>query len=156
MALLIPSALRAGEDDPKGLVILEISGALANASNDGVRRYDMQQIEGLGLHEIITETPWTPGRTSFTGVLMRDLLADAGAQGDVISAVALNDYSVDIPISDFDRYNVIMATKMNGEYLTIRNRGPLWVIYPYSDVRSLRNELFYTRSIWQLRSIEIR
>ncbi|KMW59149.1 hypothetical protein AIOL_004130 [Candidatus Rhodobacter oscarellae] len=116
----------------------------------------MQQIEGLGLHEIITETPWTPGRTSFTGVLMRDLLADAGAQGDVISAVALNDYSVDIPISDFDRYNVIMATKMNGEYLTIRNRGPLWVIYPYSDVRSLRNELFYTRSIWQLRSIEIR
>ena len=92
----------------------------------------------------------------FEGVLARDLLSDTGAEGSVIDAIALNDYTVSIPVMDFDAYGVILAYRKDGENLTVRDRGPLWVIYPWSDQSDLQNELYYSRSIWQLRAIEVR
>ena len=40
--------------------------------------------------------------------------------------------------------------------LTVRQRGPLWVIYPWSDQPNLQNEVYYSRSIWQLKALEVR
>jgi len=40
--------------------------------------------------------------------------------------------------------------------LSIRKRGPGWVIYPWSDNRSLQKNQYYTRSIWQLKKLEIK
>lgn len=141
---------------PTGRVILEISGAITNVNGDGVMRYDRDMLEALGMHEIITETPWTDGSVTFRGVLARDLMASAGATGTQIKAIALNDYSVEIPVPDFETYGVILALQKDGEYLTVRNRGPLWIIYPWTDETELQNELYYSRSIWQLRTIDVR
>ncbi len=154
LAMLSPAQ---ADDQPQGRVLLEISGAIANPNGDGgVRRYDRAMLEALGTHEILTETPWTDGETRFEGVLARDLMADSGAEGDVIDAIALNDYTVSIPVMDFDTYGVILAYRRDGAELTVRDRGPLWIIYPWSDVPDLQNELYYSRSIWQLRAIEVR
>ena len=35
-----------------------------------------------------------------------------------------------------------------------RDKGPLWVIYPYHDNIDYRSETIYSRSIWQLDRIE--
>lgn len=144
------------QEQPSGRVILEVSGAISNFNGDNIMRYDLEMLEALGLHEITTDTPWTDGPVTFRGVLARDLLADVGATGTQIEAIALNDYSVEIPVMDFDSYGVILALQKDGEYLTVRDRGPLWVIYPWSDVTDLQNELYYSRSIWQLRAIDVR
>lgn len=119
-------------------------------------RYSREDLAGFDLHEVVTETPWTEGATSFRGVLVRDLLPSLSGDGGTVVATALNDYSVEIPVDDFFRYDVILAMTRDGEDLTIRDRGPLWIIYPWRDEPSLRNELYYSRSIWQLRKIEVK
>lgn len=135
-------------------VILEIVSRSTPA--DIERIFSRTDLESFPPYQVVTDTPWTEGDTQFEGVLVRDLLPDlAGTQGTVI-ATALNDYSVEIPLDDFFRYDVILAMRRDGEILTIRDRGPLWIIYPWAETPALRNELYYSRSIWQLKKIEVK
>jgi hypothetical protein len=39
---------------------------------------------------------------------------------------------------------------MNGQMLTRRDKGPLWIIYPRDAVPMLREERFEHRWVWQL------
>ena len=154
-AIVLPSDSIA-QDAPEGRVILTISGEISATNTDGAMQYDRAMLEALGLHTVVTETPWTDGDVTFEGVLLRDLLNAVGANGEMIAAVALNDYAAKIPASDADDYDVILAMRQDGEQLTVRQRGPLWVIYPWSDVPGLQNEVYYSRAIWQLKALEVR
>ncbi len=153
--LLMPIASIA-QDAPEGRVILTIGGEISTTNVDDTMQYDRAMLEAFGLHTVVTETPWTDGDVTFEGVLMRDLLDAVGADGNTIAAVALNDYTATIPASDADDYDVILAMRQDGDQLTVRQRGPLWVIYPWSDVPGLQNEVYYSRSIWQLKALEVR
>ena len=43
--------------------------------------------------------------------------------------------------------------RADGQDIGIRDRGPLWLIYPWSQHETLQRELYYSRSIWQIREI---
>ena len=73
-----------------------------------------------------------------------------GAKGTVLSVTALNDYTTEIPIEDFTKYNVILAIKMNGQYMRVRDKGPLFIVYPYESNKELDNQVYYSRSAWQI------
>jgi hypothetical protein len=64
------------------------------------------------------------------------------ASGNTVQALALNDYSTDIPMEDFEKYNVILALKRDGEYMPVRDKGPLFVVYPYDSNPELRSQKF--------------
>jgi hypothetical protein len=38
----------------------------------------------------------------------------------------------------------------------VRDKGPLWVVYPYDSKPDYQSELIYVRSIWQLAQMEFR
>ncbi|MCH2165881.1 MAG: molybdopterin-dependent oxidoreductase [Marinovum sp.] len=139
----------------QGPVVLEISGRIMASAPEQSFVFDIAGLEGLGTTDILTETPWTTGVVTFTGVRLRDILNAVDAQGSAVMATALNDYSITIPKEDSDMYDVIVATRQDGRLMTVRDRGPLWVIYPWSDRSELRNEVYYARSIWQLMSLEV-
>lgn len=142
---------------PTGPVVLEIQGRISETNDgEGRARFDQAMLSGLGVHEIRTRTPWTDGTVRFEGVLVRDVLAAAGAEGTMVRAVAINDYAVDIPIEDFISYPVILAFRRDGEAMGVRDKGPLWVIYPWSDHDELRTEVYHSRSIWQLKRMTVR
>ena len=84
---------------------------------------------------------------------MSELLRAIGGRGETLRAVAINDYSVTIPTTDLQTYPVLLAIKRDGEYMRIRDKGPLWIIYPWSDYPELRTEVYHARSIWQLKLI---
>lgn len=70
---------------------------------------------------------------------------------------ALNDYYIDIPLSDVEHYNIILAYKMDGEMLKIRNFGPLFLVYPRDDSGpELNSPLYNSRFIWQVNRIVIK
>lgn len=115
----------------------------------------LSDIEALGAARITTTTPWHDGEVTFEGVPMSRLMEAVGAQGTTAFVVALNNYSTEIPMSDFTRFEPILAYKKDGEYMQVADKGPLFIIYPYDDVAELKNELYYSRSAWQVRSIEI-
>ncbi len=140
---------------PSGRVILTISGAIENTNGGGVARFDRAMLERLGITEINTSTSWTDGVKRFEGVLARDLLEAVGASGDRASARALNDYAIEIPFSDFESYDVLIAFRMDGVALTPRDKGPLWIVYPRDERPELRNQKIDAKWIWQLVRLDI-
>ncbi|MCH8188080.1 MAG: molybdopterin-dependent oxidoreductase [Proteobacteria bacterium] len=141
--------------EPEGRVILTISGAIDRTNGDALARFDRKMLEELGTTTIITTTSWTDGPQEFEGVLARDVLKAVGATGGTIAATALNDYQITIPMSDFDKYQVLFATHMNGVELTARDKGPIWIVYPRDDHKELRNQKVDAKWLWQLSKINV-
>ena len=54
-----------------------------------------------------------------------------------------------------DRFPVLIAFAQNGRPMPVRERGPLWVIYPLDSYSELQNPVFHARMIWQLRRIVV-
>ena len=150
LALAVPGGPGGAESSP---VVLTVSGRLTTA---GARDFTLPALEALGTIRVRAATPWTDGVQDFTGVRLRDLLAAVGAQGGTLALTALNDYSVEIPISDASTYDVIVAYRHNGAAMAVRDKGPLWIIYPLDQHAELRNAEHQARMIWQLRRIDVR
>ena len=144
-------------ESPRGTPLLTLDGniSITNASG-GTAVFDAAMFEAMETVEIVTDTPWTDGSIRFEGVRARDVLSAVGAQGSSVHAIAINDYAVDIPVEDFDNYDVILAYLADGERMGIRDKGPLWVIYPWTKHPELRNEVHHARSIWQLKRITVK
>ncbi len=51
-------------------------------------------------------------------------------------------------------YDVIFAMSQNGERLSIRDKGPIWVIYPMTDNDELQDRVYNDRLIWQLVKVD--
>jgi hypothetical protein len=133
--------------------LLEVTGHIAG---DGSARFDRPALEAMPQHRITTSTPWTDGLSVFEGPLLCDLLERVGAEGTVLRARALNDYVAEIPISDCERYPVILALTRDGERLSRRDMGPIWIVYPRDDFPELQIETVNARWVWQLTEIEVR
>ncbi len=136
-------------------VVLTLSGRLDRAGPGGQVDFDMAALAALPQHRFNTRTPWFDKPREFSGPLLRDVLAAAGAQGDTLRLGALNDYRVDMPVSDTRRYDVLLARLLDGRPMRVRDHGPLFLVYPYDQVAGLHNVVFYSRSVWQLRTIEL-
>lgn len=141
---------------PAGAPLLTVTGGIASANAGAEAIFDRAMLMALPQHEVRTTTEWTDGVKRFEGPLLRDVLAQVGAEGRVALATAINDYSVEIPLQEAHDYPVILAMRMDGEELTLRTKGPLWIVYPRDDYRELQNPEMNSRWIWQLRSLEIR
>lgn len=133
--------------------VLEIRGKIGISNNGNTVWLDMQQLDRLSQHSLRMETPWTDGVVTFEGPLLRDVLSLVGSKGRWVTAIALNDSEMEIPVSDAHDYPVIVATSMNGNKMKVRNRGPLWIMYPFGEYKKLRSESYYMRAIWQLRTL---
>lgn len=140
---------------PSGRVLLRMSGDIEHRNTAHELALDRHQLEMLPQITVRTVTPWTDGIVEFQGPLVRDVLALAGAHGTTVQARAVNSYQVAIPVSDLTSYDVILAMRRDGKLMSLRDKGPLWVIYPWSEHEELRNEQFHGRSIWQLEALEI-
>lgn len=140
---------------PTGPVVLTLSGQLRTPNAGSEAQFDMPMLERLPQTSFTTRTPWYAQARQFTGPLLRDVLRAAGAHGTVLRARALNDYRVDIPFQDTQRFDIIVARLLDGAPMPVRDRGPLFVIYPFDSQTELRNAIYYSRSAWQLRSIEV-
>ena len=140
----------------KGKVLLTISGRLDRANAAGRADFDLAMLDALPQHSYVTGTPWFKQPRKFSGPLLRDLLAAVGGRGETLVAVALNDYKVEIPIDDVRRYPVMLATRLDDEPMRVRDKGPLFIIYPFDANADLRSERYYSRAAWQLRHLELR
>ncbi len=141
---------------PAGKVILVVGGSIENTNVGDEAHFDRTMLEALGVTELSQETPWTEGRQTFRGVLGSRILDAVGARGDTFTARALNDYEVNIPLDDLRRYPVLFALQQNGKYMRVRDKGPIWIIYPREMFPELDNEETKQKWVWQLSSIEIR
>ena len=154
--LLSLNATEAGALEPaKGDVVLTVSGAITNTNAGETAKLDRAMLDAIGTVTFETETMWTEGVQTFTGVELSDLLSVLGVNGSQLRASAVNDYAVDIPTKDAVEGGPIVAFLRNGELMSLRDKGPLWIVYPYDSSPKYRTEVIFSRSIWQLDRIEV-
>lgn len=156
LSFVVSTQVWAGEvSKPASKVLLTLSGNIENTNEDGKAVFDIASLEKLGMVTFQTTSPWYNGRTTFTGIPLQKLMDYVGANGTVVKVTALNDYTTVIPLNDFKKYNVILALKINGKYMRIRDKGPLFIVYPYDSIPELNNQIYYSRSAWQVNRMDI-
>ena len=136
--------------------VLTISGKITVTNKDNTAQFDRAMLESLGMVTIETTTPWYEGKVKFEGVPLDKLMKQVGASGQRVIVVALNDYSTEIPMADFAKFNVILAIKRNGDYMPVRDKGPLFIVYPFDSNPDLQTQTYYARSAWQVARIDVR
>lgn len=149
LCIAVASAIGTAEaaDDP----VLVLEGRVAGQALSLSR----SEVEALGMTTIVTHTPWEDGVVTYEGVELAVLMQAIGAQGRNAYVVALNDYSTVVPLSDFERYGPILATRRNGTHMAVSEKGPFFIVYPFDERPELNRELYWSRSAWQVARIAI-
>jgi hypothetical protein len=132
---------------------------ISNATDPARAEARFSEADLLALPQVTirTRTEFTDGVTEFVGPLARDAIASIGVgTATKVHLVAANDYAIDIPLSDLTDYDVILALRTDGKRLTIRDKGPIWLMYPLDDHAELQDPMYNNRLIWQLTVIELR
>lgn len=155
--LVLPTAvLNAAElARPRGVVILTVSGKISNTNAPGKAEFDRAMLDALGIAELNTSHSWGEGVTRFEGVVAAKLLDAVGASGTRIRASAVNDYAIDLDVAELRKYPVMLALRMNGVDLRLRDRGPVWIVYPRDAYPELKAETHNYKWIWQLKNLDI-
>lgn len=154
--MLSAPAIAEGLPQPKGRIILTVTGKIGNTNVGDKAEFDREMLRSMETQTLSVTTGWTDGTQLFGGVPMRDLMAAVGAQGKKVEAIALNDYTYTIDIEDFSRYPVILATTLNGKVLRIRDKGPLWIVYPVDRFSETERISIERRMVWQLRKLIVK
>jgi hypothetical protein len=155
LATVSPLSFAGPLEAPKGRVILSVSGKIGAKNQGDLAVFDMAMIEALPQHSFTTRTPWYDKPVKFTGPLLSDVLAAVKASGTTVSAVAINDYKISIPVEDIARHGVLMARLIDDKPIPVRSKGPLFVVYPFDSAAQLRSSVYYERSIWQLKALDL-
>jgi len=138
--------------------VLTVRGRFGLAHAEAGVTFDIPTLERLGLIRFTTTTAWTDGLITFEGVLLSRLLEVLAVPSDVteLAMTALNDYQVVIPVVDVHTWPVMIALKRDGQYMSVRNKGPLWVVYPRHAFPELAQAKHNSKWIWQLKEMVIR
>jgi hypothetical protein len=96
---------------------------------------------------------WIEKTTTYTGVKLSGILEKYKITNEWLQMTALDGYSIKVPIVDAGK-GAFIAYLIDGKQIKIRDKGPLWLLYPFSENRALDIELYQNRSIWQLKEIK--
>ncbi len=137
---------------PAGEVLLSIQGNVGKRNADSGAQLDFAMLESIGFVTRTITTQWTPSAV-FQGVSGKDLVEYLDIDGDYLLAIAHDDYEVSIPLSDLIKHDTVFAVSMDGERLSIKNKGPVWLVYANDNRPSISPELLNARMIWQLHTL---
>ncbi|NVD08589.1 hypothetical protein FCU94_17220 [Vibrio sp. JPW-9-11-11] len=133
--------------------ILWISGAITQTNSDTGAILDEAMVSQLPQATIRTNNHVVEQVVEYRGPTLASVLDLVGAKGESVKVVAWDDYVVSIPLSEITKYQVLLATHEAGERMTIDDKGPFFVVFPFADYPELRNDYYYSLSVWQVKDI---
>ncbi len=125
-------------------------------SGDGLIEMTDAALLDLPQVSFSTSSIWTEGVNTYSGPTLKSVLSEAGINGGSIELTAVNDYSVVIEYDTLEDEAPIVANRINGEAFSRREKGPLWLVYPFDSADRYKTEQIYSNSIWQLVRIAVK
>lgn len=156
LALSLATAAQADQyPAPTGDVILTVNGEMAKTNTPTGAVFDLDMLREIGSVTFSTSTPWTEGVQSFTGVPLHQLLVHIAAKPSRLTVTAINEYQIEIPASDAIEGGPILAWEQSGKLLSVREKGPLWLVYPFDSKSTYQTEEIHARAVWQVVQIDL-
>ena len=142
---------------PENRAIITVTGKVNNLNSERAILMDRAGLEQLREVEYyVKEDPFEKRPIKYQGVLWQDLLElwDIDKDAETLSITALNDYNVSISIEELQTYPMIMALRLDGDYIQQDKYGPAMLVVPIDHYKF---DLSYVRHIWiwQIKSIEV-
>ena len=109
---------------------------------------DMQQ------HTVRVAYPEGGETRTFSGPLLRDVMAVANPEGDTLTITALDGYQRDIDLARINAHDVILAIRMDGDALNIGGFGPAMIVWPRDTDDDLAG-MDDSDWVWGVFSIEV-
>jgi hypothetical protein len=128
-----------------------------DVTGDGsdIRELSDADLSALPQISFTTSTIWTTEPATYSGPSLAAVLDSLGAKGASLNMIAVNDYKVDMPWALIEQDTPIIANRINGQPFSIRDKGPLWVVFPYDSDPRFQTEEIYSFSIWQMNQIRV-
>lgn len=135
---------------------LQAAPTLTISNSDQKLILDRTELEAFPQTRIVTTSPYYDGTAEFTGPSLSRVLESFELSGDTrIVLRALNDYRVDGNLKELLAMDPVVATRMDSEPMSVRDRGPFWLMLPLSDRPELDEQEFHRFMIWQLEAISL-
>ncbi|KOO15548.1 hypothetical protein AKJ18_08815 [Vibrio xuii] len=140
---------------PQGEPILWISGKISHSNSASGIEMDEAMLQALDIGTIRTNNHVIEQVTEYSGVKLTSLLNLVGATGTQLKVIAWDEYVATIPIADIKAYQVLLATHESGKRMTIDDKGPFFIVFPFSDNPELKNDYYYSLSVWQVKELVV-
>lgn len=134
-----------------------------------VRRWSLEELQALPQTKLTRDihcvTRWSKLNTQWRGVMIDDLLADAGLDPPTpyVLAYSQDGYSTNVPVADLIGGKAMIATHYAGEPLTPEHGGPARLLVPHlyfwKSAKWLTALQFTERNepgFWELRGYHLR
>ncbi len=139
---------------PKGEVVLTVNQEI-DGQQQVLAYFDLPALQALPIASFETTTMWTDGLQKFEGVDLKIFLDSLGVATGTLIATAVNDYRIEIPVAEIEQGGPMIAYHVNGSPMSVRDKGPLWIVYPYDANPKYQTEVVFSRSIWQMNRLEV-
>ena len=126
-----------------------------NAADGRSVSFTYEELLALPQTEFRTGTIWTSGVDSYSGPSLAAVLESADISQDDLLISAINVYNVAFPADKISANAPVLAVQVNGAPFSIREKGPIWALFPFDDDDRYRAEDYFALSVWQLRQIDV-
>ncbi|GAA3942606.1 hypothetical protein [Litoribacillus peritrichatus] len=116
---------------------------------------NQSEFHALTNQSLVTITPWTDEPHTFQGATLASLLKHFKIEGKIAKAKALNDYVVEIDLQKAIAANAFVVSHIDNQPMRVRNKGPFWIIFPWSEQPELNDRQYQDWSIWQMIEINV-
>ena len=72
-----------------------------------------------------------------------------------VTISAIDSYQITFTSEDWNRYQILVATRVNNRYQSVRQKGPMRLIYADYDPSKIEHELSLPKWMWMIKKIAI-
>jgi hypothetical protein len=123
-------------------------------SFEKAKEFDLGELEKLPQAVVHADFPKGGAEIEFSGPLLADVLAAAGAEGEILTVRAMDGYAVEAPLEEMVAKGAVVALERDGKALGIGGLGPTQIVFPRaerSDLADMPDDWW----IWQIYHISV-
>lgn len=138
---------------PSGKPVLTITGAVTNHNDGSAVAFDLSTLDAMATVTANIYEPFVKKDLKFIGIPMVDLLARAGITpaATKVQLHALDDYKVDLKVSDIADPDILLATKADDARIPVGSGGPIRLVFPADSAVGKNKDMW----IWSIDSISV-
>lgn len=107
--------------------------------SDKAFTFSLTELQAMSAVTLKADFPMGGAVHSFTGPLLADVLAAAGATGKDVTVQALDGYAVATPMADMIAQGAVVAYMRDGKMFGIGDYGPTQIVFPRAERADLKD-----------------
>lgn len=129
---------------------------LLGNTNDAAPQYITPKVLAKTFKSIKVDlyNPWEKREDKYEGVLLSELAKKYGKNTNSLKLIALDDYTIEFLKDEYENERIMIAFKVNDEYISVRKKGPMRIVYLDYDPSKKRYENNLYKWMWMIKKIE--